>query len=237
MTDGLAGLRREDVEAMPAYLLSRETAPGTTDAPRTADTGVASSLSESGGVLADQPVNVITATLEGVPPQGDYGVMPSYADTLSDPDIAAVTNFIRTSWGNDAPANATRSMVATLRAEVDEPDPAVLKANACPTVPAAHLDPQTRARIAEMVRAQVQHVGRGLGIKALRHEAPRRRDAQTQGKNLVGMHAGPLRPSNLRQPAIGSGPVKDAPQLTRRRAVLRTVAFGHPGPGHRLMAW
>jgi hypothetical protein len=84
---------------------------------------------------------------------------------------------------------------------------------------------------------QVQHVGRGLGIKALRHEAPRRFDPQAKGKNLVGMHAGPLRPSNLRQPAIGSGPVKDAPQLTLRRAVLRTVAFGHPGPGHRLMAW
>jgi mono/diheme cytochrome c family protein len=41
--------------------------------------------------------------------------MPGYAQALSDHDIADVVNFIRTSWGNQAAANATAAMVAPWR--------------------------------------------------------------------------------------------------------------------------
>jgi mono/diheme cytochrome c family protein len=41
--------------------------------------------------------------------------MPAFRATLSDDDIAAVANYVRTSWGNKGTADATGDMVAALR--------------------------------------------------------------------------------------------------------------------------
>jgi mono/diheme cytochrome c family protein len=40
--------------------------------------------------------------------------MPSYADKLSDPEIASVATYVRNTWGNAAP-RVTASQVAALR--------------------------------------------------------------------------------------------------------------------------
>jgi hypothetical protein len=42
--------------------------------------------------------------------------MPACAAGLSDTEIAALTNYVRTSWGNKAPANATPADVMAARA-------------------------------------------------------------------------------------------------------------------------
>jgi hypothetical protein len=41
--------------------------------------------------------------------------MPSFAAALSDSEIAAVTNYVRTAWGNNATANATPADVMAAR--------------------------------------------------------------------------------------------------------------------------
>jgi mono/diheme cytochrome c family protein len=47
--------------------------------------------------------------------------MASFASVLSDDQIADVTNYVRTAWGNSAPPNATPWSVQTLRANAPTP--------------------------------------------------------------------------------------------------------------------
>ena len=47
--------------------------------------------------------------------------MPSFAGSLNDEDVANLTNYVRTSWGNKAAPNATPRMVATWRSTLALP--------------------------------------------------------------------------------------------------------------------
>lgn len=73
------------------------------------------SLAGNDAVQAAEPYNVIMALLEGFKPQGDWGAMASFADTLNDDQIADVANYVRTAWGNTAPPNATPWSVGNWR--------------------------------------------------------------------------------------------------------------------------
>ncbi|WMS42644.1 cytochrome c [Acuticoccus sp. MNP-M23] len=114
--------------------------------------GVAASLVGSGAVLARSPVNVISVLLEGIAPMGDYGAMPSFRDSLSNEQIAALANHVRTSWGNDAPANARPDMVAGLR-NVTSSTPGATMADTCPNVPADRISAALRGQIETMAAA------------------------------------------------------------------------------------
>jgi mono/diheme cytochrome c family protein len=72
-------------------------------------------LAANAAVNSDQPNDIIDAILIGVPTTATYGRMLSFAKTLSDQDIADITNYVRNSWGNNAPTNATPALVASLR--------------------------------------------------------------------------------------------------------------------------
>jgi mono/diheme cytochrome c family protein len=72
-------------------------------------------LAGNGVVLAPSPADIIKVVLGGVPPQGRYVPMPSFADQLTDQGVADIANYVRTSWGNSAAANATADMVRSLR--------------------------------------------------------------------------------------------------------------------------
>jgi mono/diheme cytochrome c family protein len=73
-------------------------------------------LAGNGSVVAPNPADVINVVLVGMQPHGsDHGPMPSFALQLTDVQIAEITNYLRTSWGNLAPANATPEGVASLR--------------------------------------------------------------------------------------------------------------------------
>ena len=72
-------------------------------------------LAGNGVVLARNPANIITVVLGGIPAQGKYAPMPSFASQLTDKGIADLVNYIRTSWGNTASTIVTPAMVAKLR--------------------------------------------------------------------------------------------------------------------------
>jgi len=62
------------------------------------------------------PINLIAMVLGGFSPWHDgQSNMPAFRATLSDDEIAAVANYVRTSWGNQGAADATGDMVASLR--------------------------------------------------------------------------------------------------------------------------
>jgi mono/diheme cytochrome c family protein len=78
--------------------------------------GVVPPLAGNGSVVAPDPSNVIHAVLGGSAQHGDYAAMPAFAQSLTDTQIAQVTNYLRSSWGNSAPPNASAEAVAKLRA-------------------------------------------------------------------------------------------------------------------------
>jgi mono/diheme cytochrome c family protein len=77
--------------------------------------GVVPPLAGNGSVVAADPSDVINVVLGGSPKHGDYTAMPPFATSLNDVQIAQITNYLRTSWGNSAQANATAASVAKLR--------------------------------------------------------------------------------------------------------------------------
>jgi mono/diheme cytochrome c family protein len=73
-------------------------------------------------VVSESPTSVAHIIVDGgvLPPTNwapSAVAMPAYQKSLNDQQIADVVNFIRTSWGNKAPANATAADIAKLRAE------------------------------------------------------------------------------------------------------------------------
>ncbi len=84
--------------------------------------GAVPPLAGNPAVTPAEPYNVITVVLEGLPPGGNYGAMPSFAGRLSDRQIAELADYVRTSWGNRGAANATDKMVAAWRSAAAVPD-------------------------------------------------------------------------------------------------------------------
>ena len=72
-------------------------------------------LAGNAAVVATLPNSVIAPMINGLPGGGSYGAMPSFAGALSNGEMAAITNYARTAWGNAASANATPALVASLR--------------------------------------------------------------------------------------------------------------------------
>ena len=72
-------------------------------------------LAGNGVVLARDSANIIEVVLGGIPAQGNYTPMPSFAAQLTDKGIADLAKYIRTSWGNTASPNVTPTMMAKLR--------------------------------------------------------------------------------------------------------------------------
>ncbi|MEH3148729.1 MAG: c-type cytochrome [Methylobacterium frigidaeris] len=98
--------------------------------------GAVPPLAGNGAVLAKGPETVIRVILGGLDAKGDYAAMPAVGAGMTDADIAAVTNYVRQSFGNEAPPNAEPGQVATLRAETQT----MLAGNApCSTVADATL--------------------------------------------------------------------------------------------------
>ena len=77
--------------------------------------GVFPPLAGNGVVLASDPADILKVVLHGVPAQGKYVPMPAFAGQLNDQQVADLANYLRTSWGNAAPANTTAAMAERLR--------------------------------------------------------------------------------------------------------------------------
>ena len=72
-------------------------------------------LDGNGMVGAGGPQNVIAVVLQGVEAKGSFGPMPGLGTAMTDRQIRDVTNFVRQSWSNAAPPNATLALVDRLR--------------------------------------------------------------------------------------------------------------------------
>ena len=72
-------------------------------------------LAGNDSIIATQPSNVIGAVLSGLEPWNGGPAMPSFATQLSDQEIADVSNYVRTSWGNQGTASTTPAQVKALR--------------------------------------------------------------------------------------------------------------------------
>lgn len=117
--------------------------------------GIAASLVGAGGVVAASPANVISVLLQGISPgTGPFaadGLMPSFRDVLDSQEIADVANYVRASWGNDAPLAASSADVNHLR-RMSETDPTVAAGTTCPNAPAAKIDEGTRSAITALAQ-------------------------------------------------------------------------------------
>ncbi len=93
-------------------------------------------LAGNDSVMASEPYNVIGAVLSGLPPWKTGPAMPGFAAGLSDNEIAAVSNYVRTTWGNSATADTTPNEVMSLRSIADVPKMADMASDqfGCPHV-------------------------------------------------------------------------------------------------------
>lgn len=188
--DSLSKLNDDDLTALATYLLDRPT-PSPKRAPQAESSMTASAhsrgaelyidncmtchqekgvgragsvppLADNPAVKAAQPYDVVTAILGGIPASGGYVAMPAFDEALSDQDVADLANYVRTSWGNQAPANATPDMVRGFRASVAVAGSAgdqAARSFSCPEVGGApgatDIDAATQADIVSMLSGQV----------------------------------------------------------------------------------
>jgi mono/diheme cytochrome c family protein len=68
-------------------------------------------------VLAQDPNDILKVVDRGIAARGNYIAMPAFNIQLTPQQVAEIANYVRTSWGNKAAANATSAMVAKLRAQ------------------------------------------------------------------------------------------------------------------------
>jgi mono/diheme cytochrome c family protein len=127
--------------------------------------GAIPNLAGNRAVQAAKPNDVILAVLRGIPSDGHYGAMPSFAGALSDQSVADVVNYVRSGWGNQGPTDASAAIVASMRSVVGGGLAGTQAARAfdCPLVgsapvPGALADP---AQVAFLANAQ----GRDLSNK------------------------------------------------------------------------
>ncbi|ETX14399.1 alcohol dehydrogenase [Roseivivax halodurans JCM 10272] len=142
VTKSLETAREEDVRAIAAYIMQRQDEDEPRQPPRMEDIpddviasgeavyvgnclschgedGMggenAARLVNNGGVTAKSPTNVVNVLLQGIVARNEWGPMPSFAEVLSDQEIADVTNYVRRSWGNKGADGATANLVEELR--------------------------------------------------------------------------------------------------------------------------
>ncbi len=78
--------------------------------------GVIPPLAGNPVVMAEQPNDIIKVTIRGIQMRDGYIAMPEFASRLSDQEILEIANYVRSSWGNGAAPNVTKSLVEKIRA-------------------------------------------------------------------------------------------------------------------------
>ncbi len=77
--------------------------------------GVVPALNGNGSVTAKGPQNVISVVVGGLEAKQSFAPMLAIGAGMTDQEVADVTNYVRQTWGNDAPATAQAGQVAELR--------------------------------------------------------------------------------------------------------------------------
>jgi mono/diheme cytochrome c family protein len=109
--------------------------------------GIAPSLVGAASTTGAQPETAIRAVLQGFEPQGNWGVMPSFAQVFGPGEVSDVVNYVRSSWGNKGGGRVDPSVVTSLARYSDLADSKVESALVCPSASTQQLDATTLARI------------------------------------------------------------------------------------------
>jgi hypothetical protein len=78
-------------------------------------TGVIPPLAGNPVVMAEQPNDIIKVIIRGIQGRDGYIAMPGFASRLNDQEILEISNYVRSSWGNRADPNVTKSLVEKIR--------------------------------------------------------------------------------------------------------------------------
>ena len=81
--------------------------------------GMIPALAGNSTVNSAGPQTVIRVVVGGLPASGGYAPMPAAGASLTDQQVADIVNYVRTGFGNTAPANAESGTVAKLRRRDD----------------------------------------------------------------------------------------------------------------------
>ncbi len=77
--------------------------------------GTVPNLAGNAAVVALRPNDVVIAILNGLSPTGGPIAMPGFAGALDDQQVADISNYIRTSWGNTGVPDTAAKLVTSLR--------------------------------------------------------------------------------------------------------------------------
>ncbi len=77
--------------------------------------GVIPPLAGNQVITAPDPADVIKLILGGAAAHGPFIAMPAFSKQLTNQEIAEISNYVRTSWGNSAAPSANAAVVAKLR--------------------------------------------------------------------------------------------------------------------------
>ena len=117
--------------------------------------GVAPALAGNSSVTSKGPDTVVRAVLQGFAPQGRWGVMPSFNQTLSAQEVSDVANYVRLAWNTgNGPANASPSRVNKMRMDGVQTEPGVQAALICPSAATDQLDADTLREVAALAATQ-----------------------------------------------------------------------------------
>lgn len=103
--------------------------------------GAIPALVGNGAVDAKGPQNVIQVVLGGLPAQKHYAPMLAIGAGMTDQDVADVANYVRQTWGNQAPPTAQAGMVGELRKKTDT----LMSAGSALSCPAVTTGPLAKA--------------------------------------------------------------------------------------------
>lgn len=74
-------------------------------------------LDGNGMVTAYGPQDVLRVIYGGLPARGPWAMMPGVGSGMTDAEVAAVANYVRESWSNTAPQNATLLLARLIRGD------------------------------------------------------------------------------------------------------------------------
>jgi mono/diheme cytochrome c family protein len=134
-------------------------------------------LAGSDSVTATEPYNAVMAMLQGFQPQGSWGAMASFANALNDDQIAAVANYIRTAWGNQAAPNATPWSVSSWRKNATVKNDNA-EAMLCPNLAQDVIDPALKATPDSLKQAAQSRAAMGTLVSNYQRSRPNSSKAQ-----------------------------------------------------------
>ena len=77
--------------------------------------GAVPKLAGNGVVVAQGPETMIRVVVGGINAPGSYSAMPAIGARMSDQEVADAVNYVRSAWGNAAPAQAGAGLVGEIR--------------------------------------------------------------------------------------------------------------------------